>query len=406
MSAKHKRILGKTRQTHITGLAAAFLLGLAAGPKPAFGLGLALPDQDAFATARGNAFVATADDPAAVFYNPAGISQLGGVNFSAGAYGIVDRDRFTYSKGSVDSKTQWAAVPQVFSTYNLTNYHLAFGFGTYSPYGLRMEWPANSPFGPQVGQITYLTASPVVAWQIVPRFSIAAGPTLNFSDSELRSPALGFDLHGHATDAGYIMGALFQPTDRQSIGLTYHSATEMNYNGHENLSPTPPYPPYPIDASADFHFPRSVALGYSFRPTPKWNFEMDVNWTDWSDLKTVAIHPFGPPLDFNWTPSWMLDFGVTRYFGDDWRVSGGYMFSENSVPNGDFNPLVPDSDRHVFSLGVGKKWGHISLDAAYQLAWGPSRSVGGDTNPVFGPTADGRYQFLSHALTINFGYHF
>ena len=40
--------------------------------------GFRLPDQDAFATARGEAFVATADNPSAIYYNPAGITQIRG----------------------------------------------------------------------------------------------------------------------------------------------------------------------------------------------------------------------------------------------------------------------------------------------------------------------------------------
>jgi len=38
--------------------------------------GFRLPDQDAFATAGGEAFAATADNASAIYYNPAGISQL------------------------------------------------------------------------------------------------------------------------------------------------------------------------------------------------------------------------------------------------------------------------------------------------------------------------------------------
>ena len=156
-----------TPKTRLAAFAAAALfLAVAAAPSPVFGLGVALPDQDAFATARGNAFVATANDPAAIFYNPAGISQLDGANFSLGAYGIVYGDRYTGSAGSVDSKTLWAGIPQVFSTFSLSNYHLAFGFGTYSPYGLRTEWPNNAPFlaAGETGQITYVRAAAIVAW--------------------------------------------------------------------------------------------------------------------------------------------------------------------------------------------------------------------------------------------------
>jgi long-chain fatty acid transport protein len=407
MTSNHKTTLNAHRNQRIAGFAAALFLGVATGPGPVFGLGIALPDQDAFATARGNAFVATANDPAAVFYNPAGISQLDGANFSLGAYGLVYNDRYSGPAGSVNSKTQWSALPQVFSTFSLTNYNLTFGFGTYSPYGLRMEWPTTAPFlaAGETGQLTYLRAAGIVSWQITPIFAIAAGPNLNYSEVDLKEfPGFVNHFRGRATDAGYSAGLLFHPGDQHYFGLTYRSATEMNYGGHATLLA----PPFAANtaASAEFHFPPTLAFGYSYRPEEKWNFESDVNWTDWSSLKTVSVQPEPVPeaLTFDWKPSWMLDFGVTRYLPDDWRISGGYMYSENSVPDGNFNPLVPDSDRHIFSLGVGKKCGRFSWDAAYQLAWGPPRTVGGDVTDFGAP--DGKYQFLSHALTINLGYHF
>jgi long-chain fatty acid transport protein len=397
----------KTRKIRLTALAAALFLGVAAGPSPVFGLGIAVPDQDAFATARGNAFVATANDPAAIFYNPAGISQLDGANVSLGAYGLVYGDRYTGPAGSLDSKTQWAALPQFFSTFSLSNYHLTFGLGAYCPYGLRNDWPNNAPFlaAGQTGQISYMTTAAMVAWQIAPTLSLAAGPTFNYSAVELKEfPGFANQFNGRATAAGYTAGLLFHPAQQHYFGITYRSATEMNYNGHATV------PIFPFTAttaaSADFHFPATLAVGYSYRPTPKWNFEGDVNWTDWSTLKNVPLVPLPPAdsLTFDWSPSWMLDLGVTRYLGNDWRLSGGYMFSGNSVPDAHFNPLVPDSDRHLFSLGVGKKCGRFSWDAAYQLAWGPSRSISGDATAFGAP--NGKYQFLSHALTINLGYHF
>jgi long-chain fatty acid transport protein len=219
----------------------------------------------------------------------------------------------------------------------------------------------------------------------------------------------GFVNHfrGDATDAGYTAGLLFHPWEQHYFGVTYRSATEMNYNGHATDLEVPPLPPFKenVAASADFHYPENLAFGYSYRPNEKWNFEADANWTDWSSLKTVPGVPFAADtLAFNWTQSWILGVGATRYLEHNWRISGGYMYSENSVPDGNFNPLVPDSDRHVFSLGVGKRYGRFSWDAAYQFAWGPPRTVGGDATA--GGAPDGKYEFLSHALTINIGYHF
>jgi long-chain fatty acid transport protein len=379
----------------------------ALSPSSAFGLGISLPDQDAFATARGNAFVATADDPAAVYYNPAGISQLEGMNTSIGAYGIVYGSTFKGDGEKINSKSEWEVLPQVFSTISIPKAHLTLGLGTYSPYGLRFEWPSTAPFAAEgeTGQVSYYTVNPVVAYQICKTLSIAAGPTLNYSEVDLKELPFGFVNHfrGRDIDVGYNAGILWHPLPQHSFGVTYRSSTDMNYEGHAS-NPLTGFSQNG-SAQANFHFPQTLDFGYSFRPTEKWNFEADGVWTDWSQLNTVNVNPYaalGDALAFDWKPSWMLDFGATRYFGDGWRASAGYMYSMNSVPTSTFNALVPDSDRHIFSVGIGKKYKQFSWDAAYQLAWGPSRSVSGDDFPP----ADGSYQFLSHALTINFGYRF
>lgn len=71
---------------HTSGLLAVLVLGVSALSVSANGFRLA--DQDAFATARGEAFVATADNASAIYYNPAGLTQLEGFNFRGGVYGI------------------------------------------------------------------------------------------------------------------------------------------------------------------------------------------------------------------------------------------------------------------------------------------------------------------------------
>lgn len=61
------------------------VLGAAAvWPLTVHGSGVRIAQQDAAAVAQGNAFVATADNPSAIYYNPAGITQLEGQNFRSG----------------------------------------------------------------------------------------------------------------------------------------------------------------------------------------------------------------------------------------------------------------------------------------------------------------------------------
>jgi long-chain fatty acid transport protein len=380
-----------------------FLLCALAHPINLFGLGIRLPDQDAFATARGNAFVATANDPSAVYYNPAGITQLDGANLSLGMYGITLADRFTGAAGSINSQRQWAALPQGFASMSFTNYHLAVGLGLYSPYGLSMAWPDTAPWAGAAkgGEIDYSRANPVVAFQPLSTFSIAAGVMLDYAQAEqVADPSIR--LRGRDTDVGFNAGLLWQPLPQHSIGLTYRSATDMNFQGHLD-TPLPP-PVHNQPGSLNYHFPQTVVLGYSYRPSSNWNFEVDADWTDWSSLRTLQVVtpiPVVPPTQSNWKPSTMYEFGATRYFAGGWRASAGYMFSQNSVPTGSLTALVPDSDRHLFSIGLGKKYQHFSWDAAYQLGYGPSRSVSADIN-----SPPGSYEFFSNALSINLGWHF
>src|SRR3984957_8965711 len=99
--------------------------------------GFALPDQDAFATARGEAFVATADNPSAIYYNPAGITQLKGNNIRGGIYGIYLNPSFSPTNGASNngktyhSSDKLAAVPQIFYTYTPHDSPLSFGLGVY-----------------------------------------------------------------------------------------------------------------------------------------------------------------------------------------------------------------------------------------------------------------------------------
>src|SRR5450755_2306755 len=167
------------------------VIGLIIGllPSVSFANGFQLPDQDAFATARGEAFVATADNPSAIYYNPAGITQLQGNNFRSGIYGVDLNFSYKSPTGTTyNNQDTLHAIPQFFYTYSLEELPLSFGLGVYSPYGLGNQWPQNTGFRTlgTKSSITYATINPVIAWQIIPSLSIGAGLTVNYADLDLQ----------------------------------------------------------------------------------------------------------------------------------------------------------------------------------------------------------------------------
>lgn len=390
-----------------------------------FGLGFRIADQNAEATARGNAFTATADNPAAVFYNPAGITELEGTRALLGAYTITLKARVDLAAPEENSRfsninTDFQSVPTFFVTWKPKQYPIALGLGVYAPYGFAVEYPDDTPFRTLAikGNIQYLTINPVLAWKISDTLSVAVGPTVSYGQAELVRGIVNtgdqFKFKGDGVAYGFNAGVMWNPHRMHHFGLTYRSAARIDFSGHSTVNVHPfsvatPFGPARIpgadsreDSDATFDLPQNIVFGYSFRPTEDWNFEFNIDWTDWDSLNTVVIHQRSgdAPLVFDWESSFFYEFGITKKFARGFSASVGYIYSENTVPNATFNPAIPDSNRHIFSAGFGQRNDHFNWYLAYQYTYGPERTIAQNT------VVDGNYRFDSHALTLSLGYNF
>ena len=412
------------------------VLGLGLSPLVALGNGLRLPSQDAFATARGEAFVATADNPSAIYYNPAGLAQLTGTQLRSGIYGLYYDPTYQPPKGArnagktYDIKKQFAAAPQFFFSSKLKDMPVSAGLGVYAPYGGGISWPADTGFR-SVGtrsSLTYIRINPVLAAKLGDKFSIGAGVMVDYADISLEQglrpnakPLVNyFNFGGSGWSVGYNIGALWRPDEKVSIGATFRSQTSFTMNGTTDMEKQPLIASTALPARANFTFPLTFVIGLSYRPTPKWNLEFDADYTDWSSMGTTMIHqektpPNGVknpiPVNLDWQASWMYELGVTRYFDSGWHASAGYTFDQCSVPNTYYTPLVADVDRHFFSLGAGRNGKLFDFDITYQLGYGPDHLVTGSTpssspGNYSGQRANGTYAFFSQAVMLAVGVHF
>lgn len=378
-------------------------------PWQALGLGSRIPNQDAAAIARGNAFVATADNPSAIYYNPAGISQLEGQHAQFGSlfYMNIYADYESPSGKRTKNDPSIIPVPQFQYTVTLKDQPVSFGLGIYAPFGLGMEWPDNAPFrNAGLGvKLTYVTINPVVAWRPIPTLSIALGPTFNYSKAKLRQGIIAspFQFHFEGEDwaYGFDAGILWQPHPKWSFGAKYWSATSLDYDGTARFGPSATFLPPPSRTQTHLEFPQIVSGGVSFRPTTNWNFEVDVDWSDWDTVKNAAIKGIAT-LPLNWHSSFFYEAGVTRQLGKGYFISAGYFFSEASTSERNYTPLVPDTDLHVGSIGVGRYGQHWSWTVAGQLIGGEFRKVDHSADP----SVNGRYRIFTPTLSFSIAYHF
>jgi len=392
-----------------------------------YGLGFRIADQNAEATARGNAFAATADNPSAVFYNPAGITQLEGTRALLGSYSITIENRVDLKAETPGEDNKFSSinddfqtVPTFFVTWKPKDYPIALGLGVYVPYGFGVEYADDTPFRSVAikGNIQYITINPVIAWKITDTLSVAAGPTVSYGKAELvqgiLNPGDQFRFQGDGVAYGFTAGVKWNPHRMHHFGLTYRSAAKMNFSGHSSVKSDPftvatPFGPFPVagidtreDADATFNIPQNIVVGYSFRPAEDWNFEFNVDWTDWNTLNNVTLNQTSGDviLPFNWRSSFFYEFGITKKFSHGISASVGYIYSENSVPNESYNPAIPDSNRHILSAGVGRQYEHFNWYLAYQYTYGPRRTIDRGT------VVDGDYRFDGHAITVSLGYNF
>ncbi|MES2475355.1 MAG: outer membrane protein transport protein [Verrucomicrobiota bacterium] len=376
---------------------------------PLWGNGFNVPVQSPEATSRGNAWLATANSAAAVYYNAAGLTQLESPELHVGVYGVklgleADLDSGTHEKAD----NNWAALPQIYAAIPI-NDKLVGGVGLNTPFGLATDWGQNSQFRllSTETELQYLTGWFVMGYEVTDTWSVGGGFGVSRADltfGRFTTVAPGVDLPsrfvGDDEALSWTISTRWAPTEQHAFGLVYRSKTDFKLKGDFEITGAVPEE----DASLDFMTPASLAGGYAYSPCKEWTFEANVEWMNWDqfnsfDLKSPTTGSNTTP--FNWNSNFIYSVGATRFLEDGWSISAGYNFIENSIPDHNFSPGVSDANRHWLNAGFGRKCESFSWNFAYQYAFS-DRDV--DNSP--GGLADGTFKSRFHGIMLDFDWQF
>jgi long-chain fatty acid transport protein len=280
------------------------------------------------------------------------------------------------------------------------------GFGVYSPFGLGAKWSSGAdivldPRVPYEADLVYSKYHVVVAWKATDELSLSSGLSYDYTDIQVKSNALEYE--GNDNTLGFSIAALWQPSPQHSFGLNYQAKTEVTYDGTSTIVNIGKY-----KSKSDLTYPESIIFGYSFRPNQKWNIELNVDWTNWDRVDDLVIEGLpsvlgaAPSYELKWNSSFIWELGATHYLKDGWIISAGYTFIENSVPEKTLLPIVPDSDRHAFSIGFGRDHGKMYWQVTCQYIYGIDRKIG---NNVY-ESVNGDYELDSYGAAFSVGYRF
>jgi long-chain fatty acid transport protein len=335
--------------------------------------GYHIDEQDARATGRGGAVIASPFNASNIYYNPGGLGTLQGLQINAGVSLVAPRADFraalTNAETSIDKKV--IPLPQIFASYRLGSV-VTLGLGAYTPFGLKLEWPETSPGRQIVREIELRTyyVSPAVAANLsewIPGLSLGATVDLVFAGVRLtRDILFGTDvatlaLSANKFSAGASGGLFYRPKgfEQLALGVTYHSPVKLSFSGDANFTASPVFRsslPPDGQTTTSITLPQSWSFGAAYRVAPQWELELDVDWFNWSSFESLVINlPGGTTVNLpkNWTNSTTIRFGTEMAIDKDWSIRLGGGWDKTPIPPTTLDFQLPDANRVFLTAGAG-----------------------------------------------------
>ncbi|ALA57817.1 putative Porin [Nitrospira moscoviensis] len=411
------------------GMCAVVCLLLSAMPAVTFAGAFRIFDHSASGTAQGGAFTAQADDPSAIYFNPAGMTQLHGVQVSVGTLLLGGSTSFTgptgtTTRGDFGGSMAFPPPSNFYITANLKPTGIAalenvtVGIGVVSPFGVLYRYPNDAPFATAVTRqsLPLIDIKPTLAYKLSEQLSVGVGADIYtfagfwgsgqaethfISSGGPGLPTFGMpmEINGSDTAAGFNVSLLYTPLRNAdgrplvNLGLVYRSQATLHLDGEFLANGA-----RVANASTTLVLPQVMTGGIALWPVRdaahEWKVELDVDHTGWKSVRNLDVHlSTGTTIPFpqNWRNSYTVMVG-TEYKWlhpaalPDWDVAlrGGYWHSQTPIPDQSFTPTVPDADQQAVSAGLGflcmghgRFLGLIACGADGESSFGP-KAIGLD----------------------------
>ncbi len=398
---------------------------------------------DTKALSLGNAFTAVADNPSALFFNPAGLAGLG-TQATLGAAPTFSRTEYQPAVGGAEERTDNAPilVPNLFATRRLSDV-LGVGIGVYSPFGLETHWSNTGPLR-YVATDSRLRAVEVgagVGYRPTPMLSVGAGVVYTRVAARLQSQmnltalnsflASGFvpspdgvkTLEGDGGAFGYTAGVLLTPGDGCRVGMSYRSAFHVTVKGDTKLEGLSAQSAglfggasYQTGTETRVVLPESFTVGGAVSATAKLVLSADAEWVNYGRVKSTAFQfsetdpsrsgvlNQGNPVGRDWKATWNVGVGAQYKLNDRWEPRCGYFYYPESIPEATWDPSTPESERHGIAAGVGYKTGPVTIDFAYNFIWFKDRSISNQVGAGSLASVNGEYASRPQILSMSATY--
>lgn len=401
-----------------------------------FASGFLIYEHGSAAMAMAGAFAALANDPTAIFYNPAGLAWVRGTQLSLGGV-------FIFPSGSLNLPNwpdpNYNKVYQLDQTFFPPHFYLSrsfgqritAGIGIFAPYGLGTSWPVNYPlrYICTSSSMQTIFVNPTITYRLNDYFALGFGISYITSKlsldlvRRLEIPGIWtgdvpISLQKAKGDSLGFNAGLICRRDKLGLGIYWRSGFTVEYTGSLKLNKIrvpaqiQPYLPDSGEVATSFRHPHIFGVGISYQITDKFLLAMEGQYFTWNvyDRYVISVdYQNGSSeeeiVEENFKNSFILRAGMQYLFRDDLAFRAGLLYDQSPQPVETMDPVLPDASRVAFTLGFGYTKDRLKIDVGYQFEifydrTSPNRGI------YPGGLGAGTYRTSAQLVGFTLGYRF
>ncbi len=309
--------------------------------------GLAVREQSAYGQGSSYAGVAAGGSLSSMFWNPATMTQVQGVQSESVLSGLIPSTTNSPSGGSFSGALggtgnigHSALVPSSYFSYQF-NQSLWVGLSVNAPFGLSETFPDNWAgriFAAGGESLKTYNFTPSIAYKLNDWISVGAGFQIQYASAAFTQgipglpPPFGVGglgltqqagLSGSGMGYGFTAGVTLTPTPFTTVGVGYRSGINQKINGTFVLPGGPAFnAPFstPGSVNTTFNIPGILSVGLRQKLTPQWTALATVEWSNWSRAGTSnVLQPNGAAatvvlnpaiIPFQYKDGWFFSLGA------------------------------------------------------------------------------------------------
>lgn len=422
----HGLVCGKIKKAYMKiahYLAGATCAGLSLIFVPqAFAGGFMLQEQSQLEIGRAfSGGAAAAQDPSTIFYNPAAMTELEGLQITTGAT-ILFIDSAQENMGTSITRPAVATlpggtslisggnggnpfapvvpVPTSYASYQVGDSGLWLGFGLSAPFGLKLQYDSDffGRYESTYSNLLTLNAQPSIACKLSDTVSIGGGVDIQYAKVTLENalpdvnsadPDGELTSKGDDVSLGWNIGIFAKLDNGVKLGLHYRSQVKHELKGTHHvvlgaLDDT-------AALRAPLTLPDSVTASISAPLGKQTDLMLTGRYYNWSVLKEIRLQRSGRPdlvKEFHYDDSWSLSAGIDHRINERLTMRVGAMFDKTPTNTQFLSTRIPDGDRTWASAGMSFKLNsHMTVNASYAHVFIDSQLMD-RTDAYYGPPVE------------------